>query len=485
MSANQNPDVGTSTSPPGGQAALLSRGLGVRSIVFMVVATVAPLAATVAVVPLVFALSGNPVAPLYFIGATIVLLVFAVGFTLMSRYVANAGAFYSYVQAGLGKAAGGGAASLALVSYTVLLIALYSLLGVSTSAALTQYLSLDVSWWVCAFFAMVIVSLLGFRDIELSAKVLGVVLVLEVAVILIVDIAILGQGGDSGLSAEPLAVTQVFDGAPGLGLMFAFFAFVGFESTAVFRSEARDPERTIPRATYLSVLIIGGFYAVTSFAMSNGLGASQAAEAAGADPSNVMQGLADRFVGTFMKDAIILLLVTSVFACCLSFHNVIARYQFNLANGRVLPRAIGEVHPRHHAPSKSSVVVTVLSAVSLAALTASGLDPIVEIYTWFSGAATLGVMLLMLLTSVAVVAFHQRGGGDDPAWNSVIAPILSFAALAFVVYMMFDNLDLLVGGQGAANWVTVGLAAAFAVGAVVTLIARLTSPEWYAEILEN
>ncbi|KRB78474.1 hypothetical protein ASE01_04215 [Nocardioides sp. Root190] len=471
--------------PSIGKAELLHRGLGVGSVVFMVVAAVAPLGAACAVIPLVFALSGNTAAPLYFVGAAVVLSVFAVGFTLMSRHVRNAGAFYSYVQAGLGKVPGAGTASLALASYVVLLIALYALLGVSTSAAVEQYLGMEVSWWLCAFAFLAVISLLGYRDIEVSAKVLGVALVLEGLVVIVVDLAILFQGGDDGLSAEPLNPGNLFDGAPGLGLMFAFFAFVGFEATAVFRSEAKDPERTIPRATYIAIAIIGTLYAFTSFAMANGLGAGKAAAAAGADPSNVMQGLANRYAGTVVEDAVIILLVTSVFACCLSFHNVVARYQFNLANGRVLPAALGEVHPAHRAPSRSSVVVSAMTAGILGALAAAGLDPILEIYTWLSGAATLGILMLMLLTSVAVVAFHQRGDGTDPIWNSVIAPILSFTALAFVVYMVLDNLDLLVGGQTAANWVCIGLAIAFAVGAGTAALARGTSPQRYAEILED
>ncbi|WP_456695678.1 APC family permease [Aeromicrobium sp. P5_D10] len=481
MSTTRDPQVGAGAD--GSDA--LHRGLGVGSIVFMVVAAVAPLGAACAVVPLVFALGGNAVAPLYFIGAAIVLSVFAVGFTLMSRHVQNAGAFYSYVQAGLGKVPGAGTASLALGSYAILLIALYALLGVSASAALDQYLGLDVSWWVSAFAFLVVIALLGYRDIEVSAKVLGVALVLEGLVVLVVDFAIIFQGGDSGLSAEPLNVTKVFDGAPGLGLMFAFFAFVGFEATAVFRSEAKDPARTIPKATYIAIAVIGSLYALTSFAIANGLGVGQAAELTGADPSNTMQGLANRYAGTLVEDAVILLLVTSLFACCLSFHNVITRYQYNLARGRVLPAFLAETHRTHRAPSRSSVVVTVGSVLILGALTIAGLEPVLEIYTWLSGAATLGLMVLMLLTSAAVVAFHQRGSGDDPAWNSVVAPILSFLGLAFVVYMMLDNLDLLVGGRTAANWVCIGLLLAFAVGAVIAAVAKTTSPGTYARILED
>src|SRR5437879_228677 len=101
-------DSQTSTHETPAKYALLHRGLGVPQIVFMVVAAVAPLGATCAVIPLIFALSGNSAAPLYFVAASILLGLFAVGFTLMSRYVQHAGAFYSYVQAGLGKVAGAG-----------------------------------------------------------------------------------------------------------------------------------------------------------------------------------------------------------------------------------------------------------------------------------------------------------------------------------------------------------------------------------------
>jgi len=467
------------------KAALLSRGLGVGSVVFMVIAAVAPLGAACAVIPLVFVLSGNAVAPLYIIGAAIVLGIFAVGFTLMSRHVKNAGAFYSYVQAGLGKIPGAGTASLALVTYTILLISLYALLGVFASDAVQHYLHLDVHWWISAMVAMAIIALLGYRDIEVSAKVLGVALVLESLVVIIIDLAINFQGGASGFSAAPINPAHIFSGAPGLGLMFAFFAFVGFEATAVFRSEARDPERTIPRATYAAIAIIGGMYAFTSWSVAIGVGPNKVATAIASNPSNTIQALATRYVGSAMNDAVTILLVSSLFACCLSFHNVIARYQFNLANGRVLPKFLGAVHPKHLAPSSSSVVVTVISAVSLGVLTAAGLDPVLQIYTWLSGAATLGVLLLMLLTSVAVIAYHQRGNHDDPVWNAVIAPILSFGALGFVVYMVVKNLNLLVSGQTAADWVCIGLAVAFAGGAGTTAIAKLRSPERYARILED
>ncbi|MGW6456582.1 APC family permease [Streptomyces sp. NPDC055078] len=465
------------------EAALLHRGLGVGSIVFMVVAAVAPLGATSVVLPTVFALSGNATAPTYFLGAAVILCLFAVGFTLMSKYVKNAGAFYSYVQAGLGKITGAGTASLALASYTVLLISLYAYFGTAASAALDSYLDITVEWWILAFAALAAVALLGYRDIEVSAKVLGAVLVLEVVVILVIGVAIVLRGGESGLSAAPLNPAQMLDGAPGLGLMFAFFAFFGFEATAVFRSEAAEPDRTVPRATYIAVISIGVLYAFTSWTQAVGAGSQRVAEVAAADPAGLMPNLSAQYVAPLMKDIVQILLVTSIFACALSFHNVVARYQFNLANAGLLPTSLCEVHPRHRAPSRSSFVVTALTVVVLGALTVAGLDPVTEIYTWLSGSASLGIIVLMALTSLSAIVFHQRGRRNDPIWNSTIAPVLALVGLCLVLYLVIDNFELLVGSRAAAVTVGVAIVVCFAFGAVVAAVTKARRPEVYGKML--
>jgi len=51
--------------------------------------------------------------------------------------------------------------------------------------------------------------------------------------------------------------------------------------------------------------------------------------------------LAARYVGPVAADAMRILLVTSVLAGVLSFHNVITRYQFTLGNAGVLPDGLG------------------------------------------------------------------------------------------------------------------------------------------------
>jgi amino acid transporter len=471
-SANSNSDAG------------LHRGLGVGGIVFMVVAAAAPMGVVAANLPIVIAVSGNAGAPVYFIVAMIVLLLFAVGFTLMSRHVRNAGAFYSYVQAGLGRIPGVGAATLALGSYVVLLVGVTAYLGAAVSNAIDRYTGAVTPWWLWASLALGLVGVLGYRDIELSSKVLGVLLVAETLVIVVLDVGIVVHGGRAGLNLEPFAPAVFDSGAPGLGIMFALFGFIGFEATAVFRNEAKNPDRTIPRATYLALVSIGVFYAFSSWAVVMGTGTAGAVDAASRDPQNMVFDLALRYVGPLTRDVMSVLLVTSTLACVLSFHNVIARYQFTLGRAGVLPGSVGQVNAVHGAPSRSSLVVTVVTLVCLGVVAAARLDPVRQAYTWLSGAATLGIVALMALTCLAVLVFFRATHDERGTWRTVIAPGLGLLGLCVVLVLTLVNFPDLVGGTTEAIVVALLVAAMFLAGTVVALVLRARRPAVYRNLLE-
>ncbi|MFE8938573.1 APC family permease [Streptomyces sp. NPDC007872] len=451
-------------------------------IVFMVVAAAAPLGLVAGGVPLAFAVSGSPGMPLYFALSTVLLLVFAVGFTLMAGRVRDAGAFYAYVQAGLGRIPGLSAATLALFSYTLLLVGVNAYVGVATSNVIERYADVGSPWWAWALVSLGVIAFLGYRDIELSAKVLGAVLVLEFLLLLVMDAGIVGHGGAHGLTAEPVSPSIVGTGFLGLGVMFALFGFIGFEATAVFRHEAKDPDVTVPRATYVAILVIGAFYSFTVWAIVVGSGVDAVVGAAQADPEGLVLTLTRSYVGSVWADTMQLLLITSQFACVLAFHNVVTRYQFALSRAGALPASLSVVHPRHRAPSASSAVASAVAFVTTLVVASLGLDPIGDLYAWFSGAATLGIVLLMAATSLAVVGFFRRADGRQPVWRTVVAPAVAFLGLACVVCMMVANFPLLVGTTTGA-WVIGGLVALSAVaGAVQALVLRARRPAVYERL---
>ena len=248
----------------------LKGSLGVPSIVFMVVAAAAPLGVIGGVVPLGLASGNGAGFPATFIASTVILLFFAVGFTALTPYVEEAGAFFSYVRKALGFPAGIGIAFVALVSYVAIEAGVYGLLGPAGGAVVELFGGPALPWWLFAALAFAVTTFLGYRNIQLSSRVLAVLLTAEIAIVLVLDAVIVAQGGDHGLSNGIVNPSAIFSGSVGIGLLFALISFVGFEATAIFRDEARTPERTIPRATYAALILIGVFYAVTSWALVSG-----------------------------------------------------------------------------------------------------------------------------------------------------------------------------------------------------------------------
>lgn len=430
----------------------LERNLGVAGIVLMVIAAAAPITVVVANFPIILMESASVGAPLMILAATIILLLFSVGYAWMTRYVPDAGAFYSYVDRGLGRRLGLGTAAIALLSYVLLTVSMTCYLGVQAGNLIALWTGVQLPWWLISGVMILIVSFLGYQQIDLSAKVLGVVLVLEVIVVVAIDLGVLLSGHQ--LSTMPFSPAEALQGAPGLGLLFAFLGFFGFEATAVFRNEARDPERTVPRATYIAVIAIGVLYTVSSWLVISGLGVDTAVALATERPDSVIVTLAGTVVAPIMADIVQVLVVTSMFACMLAFHNIVTRYLFTLGQRGVLPTGLGAVHATRKAPSRASLLVSGVTTAIVVISMVAQLDPVTQIYTWYSGAGAVGVIVMMALTSVAVVVFgssmRREDRSDRPSVWIIVFSALGVIGLLGVLAISLWNFPMLVGGNLAA-----------------------------------
>ncbi|MDH6197792.1 amino acid transporter [Mycobacterium frederiksbergense] len=426
--------------------------LGPIGVVFMVVAAAAPLTVIGGNMPLGMGLGNGAGAPVGFLIAALVLLVFSVGFVAMTPYVPEAGAFFSYVTLGIGQRMGNGIAAVALIAYTAIQVGIYGYIGWAIDDTVRFYGGPQIPWPVYSFAILAIVAFLGYRHIDLSAKVLGIALVLEIGIVVLLDLVIVANPGPAGLTVASFTPGVFTDGVLGIAVLFALTGFIGFEATAVFRDEARDPERTIPRATYAAVLIIGGFYALTCWAFVVAIGPDQVAEVAQRTldgEANMLLDTTNDNLGRIGRDIVNVLLLTSLFACVLSFHNVIARYQFALSRKGLLPARLAEVHPRHGSPARSSVVQTITAAVIVGILAVLGVDPLVGVFGSMAGVATVGMVLLMLTTSVAVLVYfaRHREHASGRVWQTRIAPALACAGLLGSLWLVLTNFTLVTGGS--------------------------------------
>lgn len=445
--------------------------IGVAGVVFLVVAAAAPLTTVAGALPVMLAIGNGPGTPLAFLAVAVVLLVFSVGYAAMSHHIVDAGAFYAYVTRGLGAAPGLGAAGLALLAYTAIQAAVYGLASTTLHDIVVGFGGPDVPWWVWAAGLIAVVGVLGYRSIDVGAKVLGTLIVLEVGIIAVLAIAILVKGGPEGYSATSFNPATFFTGEPGIAIMFAVASFVGFEATAIYSEEARNPKRTVPLATYIAVVLIGVFYALASWAVVVAYGPSQVQAAAQQNTSGLVFEAGANYLGAWAGQAMPILLMTSLFAALLAFHNAIARYLYALGRQGVTPEPLSRTHPEHGSPYVGSLTQTVCAVVVIGIFALVGADPVGQLFTWMAGLATVTILVLMVLTAVAVLAFFQRHRVDSRIWNTRIAPALGLVGLVTITVLVLMNFTTLISGSAAlAAVLLVIIAVAFVAGLVVALV---------------
>jgi amino acid transporter len=457
----------------------LKGSLGALSIVLMVLATAAPLSVMVATSPLLISMGNGAAAPFDALVATVTMVMFTAGFVTMSRYITNAGAFYAYIQKGLGRAIGLGSATTALLSYFLILVAIETYMGYAIAELISSSLRVNCMWWPFSLLVIVVVGILGYRDIELSSKFLGIALILEIAVVIFVNAAIAYRNGPAGFDLIPFSPATIRSGSPGLGIMFAIYCFIGFEATVIFREEARDPDRTIPRATYIGVITIGLFYIFSMWCEVVGVGADKIVSVAAQQPADMYLILVRTYLGSVCEGIARVLLITSLLACVLSLHNVVTRYQYVLGRFGVLDRRLSLVHKVHGSPHVSSIVQTTSSCGVLLILVMTGLDPVMQIYAWGATAGTLGYMLVLSLTCVSVIAFFARNSDGRRVWQTRVAPFGALLGILFCLWVAVANLPALIGGEAAdmtARVICYGVACSFAVGFLAALFFKRFLP---------
>jgi len=424
----------------------------------------------------------------------------------MSRKVTTAGGFYSYISHGLGRELGLGTGFAAVVAYSVFEASLaggfaYFLqlkladIGNSTGAGWLG----QIQWPWLALFMVVVISLITYFDIRISARLLGIFLVGEILFLLIFDAFMFARGATTSTALaldaiNPIKAFQGFPatgslaaGLPAIGLFFAFWSWVGFEMALNYGEESKDPKRIVPRAMYISVVGLGIFYILTSWAPFAGYSNVGAAIAqAQTDPAHYYLGPAAQYIGLGVDQALSILIITGSFACGMAFHNTAARYFFSLGRERVLPAALGKTHARYKSPHIASITQSVIAGliVIVFAIFAGRDNPTQQAYLDLYGLmAIMGVIVILAIQALVSVAilryFLQHHSKDVNWWSTILAPIISFVGQAVVLYLLFTNIDFIGAGLTFARWLGPIDLVIFAAGIGLAFYLRASQPDKY------
>ena len=467
-------------------------------VIFMAVATAAPITAMVGNVPIAVGFGNGSHAPAGYIVATVVLGLFAIGYATMAKHITATGAFYGYISHGLGRVVGMAAGLLITLAYVVFEASLIGIFSFFTQNLVSSLFGITIPWILPALLMLALNAILTYFDVNLTAKVLGVFLVTEIVMLALGAVAVLVRGGGpQGFAiAETLNPVGAFTPAAvagasaGLGLFFAFWSWVGFESTAMYGEESKDPKRIIPRATMIAVLGGGLFYVFVSWMAIAGTGPQRAVELAqDADTaSEIFFGPVRSTYGEWAITLFNILLVTGSFACGMAFHNCASRYLYALGReglSRNLQRTLGATHRTHGSPYVASFVQSGISLVLILAFVFAGMDPYVHMYTLLAILGTMAILIVQSLCAFAIIAyfhFHKMHPSSAHWFKTFLAPLLGGLGMLYVVYLLWEHKESAAGTASGTllfkltPWIVVGM---FAIGAAVALYFKFRDARRY------
>lgn len=423
--------------------------------------------------------------PLLFliIGGVVAMLM--VGYTAMSREVPHAAAYYAILARGLGREMGVAAGAVALVSYNAIQISLYGLLGATLSGLIGG------TWWAWAGLALVLVGVFGVRAIAVSTRLLATILLLSLLVVVIVfSVSGLIDPAGGSLSWEGFSPSGLTTSGVGGAMALCLAALMGVDAPASFSEEA-DDQQAVTRAVFAGVLTLAVVYSLAAWVMGVSVGTDQVAAAAADPAAGLPFSVMERTIGGFMTPVVQTILIFAIITSMLAFHNVVARYAFAMAREGVLPVALARTGSgiRVSAPVGGSILQTVIALLVVTAFAVAGADPVARMFTWLSTLGAMGLLSLLLLSSVAAMAYFSRMGAGRPSLlTTLFAPLAGVLLGAIVLGAMLINVDSLLGtepGSWSPYLLPLTLTAATVTGLAWAAHLRRTRREVYQGISEG
>lgn len=326
----------------------------------------------------------------------------------------QAGGSYVYLREAFGKLAG------FLFGWTMLLV-IYS--G-SSAAVATIFGSYATSVFglsptlvkPLAVGALVFVTGINLFGIRLGAQVQNVFAILKlaaIAVLVITGLAFAGAGTSQAMAVSPTAVTGGLAGA----LLPVLFAFSGFSYLNNLAGEVRDPQRTLPRALVLGMLIVIAAYVLTNYAYlavlgHDGLAASQAPAA------DVMS----RVFGAAGAKLIAIGIAISTLGFCNITLVAGARVLQVMGEDGLFFASVARLHPTHRTPN---IALAALSAWAIVLVLVANYGQLLDFAAFGDWAA--------YAVTIATLFWYRRHVKERPSFVTPAYPLLPLLFLATVI----------------------------------------------------
>ncbi len=397
--------------------------IGLPEVLFQSITHMAPAAAVAYSIIFATTYAGGAT-PLAVVIALVACLFVAVSIGQLAQHLPSAGGLYTYNAHGLGASVGFLVAWGFMMLEPLIAPLLYLIFGYVLASAFHTYWGWPIELWVpLVVVAAGIVWYLTYHGIQISTRT-GVALgSFEIAVFAVLSLFLIIHAGSNNTLAVFAPGTGNAKGMGSVfpGMIFAILAFGGFEASAPLGEEARDPHRTIPRAVFLSCLLIGIFYLFCYYAATVYFGPDKMAAASpngfyfanGGDP---WTGMAKDVWGIGWI-FVLLAIANSAIANSNAGANAATRVGFALARIHLLPSALGSIHPRYHTPHVAVNVQAIGGIVVAIALGwFFGSQAPLNAYALLGTIVTILLIAIYILTNLSSLSFYWRERHDEFNW---------------------------------------------------------------------
>ncbi|MDX6687985.1 MAG: hypothetical protein QOF86_4113 [Baekduia sp.] len=426
-----NGELEARPQPRGFRTDLQAGAVGLPGILMQGVATIAPAFAILAT--FVFTVSqAGVVTPWAYLLAGLVLLLMAITSSQLAKELPSAGGWYTWIARALSPQAGFfagwvfsiwlppvAAMSSGFLAKTVLEPEIKAQYGVT------------IPWWLWVVAIVGFVTVLTYRGIAISERVLVITGALEIVIMVALAIWGLADPGPGGFSAEPLNPGH-FGDAPDLFLavVFSIFAFSGWEATAPLAEESKNPRRYVVLGMIGSVIILAVYFVFVTWGYLVGIGVDRVNAIPDASAFPVFT-LATRVWG----DAWVILLfalLNSAIAVSIACFNGGTRTWYGMGRTGVLPKALAEVSPARKTPDKAIALEAGVCALAFGLMLIFSVEEV--FFTW-ALTITLGLILMYIMANIGVIRYYLtvKRAQFNPLLHLVL-PIVASVAVGYVGY---------------------------------------------------
>jgi amino acid transporter len=359
-----------------------------------------------------------------------------------TRKIQAAGSLYDYVTDGLGGRVGTAAGWLYYAGMIALGSAILPLIGGIIHDTLQgEFNRAPLPYPVWDILLFLLVGSIIYFGVALSTRVQLTLALISVTVVLVFSVYVIVKSGGihhlgSGFSpsGSPLHWKGVF-----FGVLYGVLLFTGFETSANLAEEAHLPHRTIPRAVLTSVIVIGLFYVVATFAQISGyhfnlnlLGKNYGAPLFTLAGPKAAGGYAGVGIRRLVELVVILDMIAVLIGCAVSA----SRGVFALARDRRAPSRLTAIS-RHGTPVGASGFVLFVYAVIIvlvATTTSFALPNNPEYFSMFSWLSTFGGFAIAVIYLLISVGALRRLRTSENQAKVIVAAIVGGVVTAAAIY---------------------------------------------------